>query len=235
MNAFTPDELQPLSDSEVRALLEISGLTEKGISPLSPSEFEEPVSMLWEAMGYRTVLTQPTADSGIDVIAYGPGEAIAIQAKCYARGNNVGVREIREYAALKLRPEIDSVVIVTTSAFTVSAVRDARVLGVRLIDGTELWGLIRKHMLPPDLGKLPSEVPAPYASSLSKRKSDADLLFRFQGYCAIGAASVLFFAAIAAICRDWETAWSFLILAAFPGFMLVSSWIIAKLFPRWFR
>jgi len=46
MNDFTPDELRPLSDSEVQVLLQISGRAAKDISPIFPLEFEELIAML---------------------------------------------------------------------------------------------------------------------------------------------------------------------------------------------
>lgn len=103
-------------------------------------EFEELVADVWEAQGWNTEVTAGSGDRGIDVIAEKQGlvdEKMLIQAKRYQEGNNVGGRDVREYASLQLQESnIDSVVIVTTSSFTRQAKDIAGNLNVKLVDGT---------------------------------------------------------------------------------------------------
>ena len=96
-------------------------------------------------MGYETQVTQLSGDGGVDVLARKDGETLAIQVKRYQQGASVGVREVREYASLALHPDIDRVVIVTTSDFTRAAWMEAENLGVRLVNGHELARLLAQY------------------------------------------------------------------------------------------
>ena len=145
MEYYTNEEIARMTDKDRKRLEEAMG------GPLSPYDFERGIALLWSDLGYETEVTQASQDGGIDILAHGPDGTVAIQAKQYSDDNRVGVREVREYAALKLRPEIDYVVIVTTSSFTSQAVKEAQLLRVRLIDGEELLSLCRKHIRVPKL------------------------------------------------------------------------------------
>jgi len=121
------------------------------------SEFEALMADLWSAMGYE-LLRGPVggADTGIDVLVRTrtrPQITVCIQAKRYQPPTRVGVREIREYASLLHRADIDVVTVVTTSSFTAEAEREAAEHGVKLIDGSELLSLLSS-----------SGLPAPFAS-----------------------------------------------------------------------
>jgi len=115
---------------------------------LDPYEFEALMAELWSRMGYEVTLTRPTADGGVDVRAISPGipeTRVAIQAKRYSPTNRVGAPEGSRYAGLALDPDVDKVVIVTTSSFTNPAIEEAERRGVRLVDGKELLDLLNKH------------------------------------------------------------------------------------------
>lgn len=115
---------------------------------LAPYEFEALIAELWSRMGFRTVLTRPTKDGGVDVRAVSvtiPETHVAIQAKRYGRGNNVGAQAIREYASEVLRSEAQVVVVVATSGFTKEAIEEAAKMSVRLVDGKELLDLLNKY------------------------------------------------------------------------------------------
>ena len=124
---------------------------------LSSHEFEQVIAALWEAMGYD-ILRGPIrgADAGIDILARTKSEpkiTVGIQAKAYGPGRCVGVREIREYASLKYRSNIDIVIIVTTSDFTDSAKREAEELGVKIIGSKKLLQLLNRFNVPCISGK----------------------------------------------------------------------------------
>ena len=134
------------------------------------SEFEALVADLWSAMGYE-ILRGPvgSADAGIDLLVATrtqPRVTMCIQAKRYQPPNKVGVREIREYASLLHRAEIDVVAVVTTSAFTADAEREAAEHGVKLIDGSTLLGLLANSGLPE-----PSVLPAQQTATLGEPDS----------------------------------------------------------------
>lgn len=119
---------------------------------LSPHEFEQIVASLWEAMGYD-ILRGPIkgADAGIDILARtksDPKITVGIQAKAYGPGRCVGVREVREYASLKYRSNIDVVIIVTTSDFTNTAKREAEELGVKIVGPKKLLQLLNRFNVP---------------------------------------------------------------------------------------
>ncbi len=113
---------------------------------VTDSEFEELVAALWADMGQEIVRAPMSGhDKAIDVIARTrtqPHITTCIQAKRYQPTNRVGVREIREYASLLRRAEIDVVAVVTTSSFTLDAVQEAAEHGVKLIDGDGLLGML---------------------------------------------------------------------------------------------
>jgi len=119
---------------------------------MSDGEFEELVAALWADMGQEIVRAPMGGhDKAIDVIAQTrtqPQITTCIQAKRYQPANRVGVREIREYASLLRRAEIDVVVIVTTSSFTRDAAQEAAEHGVKLIDGHGLVRMLSGSRLP---------------------------------------------------------------------------------------
>lgn len=129
---------------------------------LDPDTFEELIASLWQAMGYDVTRVGGPGDQGVDVIARlnrGIPLTIHIQAKCYAPRTRVGVREIREYSSLLLAHQADTVVVICTSGFTEPALEEARKLGVRTIDGTELVRLLNQYQVPNPLHERPSVPP----------------------------------------------------------------------------
>jgi hypothetical protein len=105
-------------------------------------DFEELVADLWDRAGWSTEVTSGSGDRGIDVIATRTEmttEKQIIQAKRYSEGNTVGSQDVRNYATLhQQEPDVDSVVIVTTSRFTEQATQLANDLKVKLVDGDSL-------------------------------------------------------------------------------------------------
>jgi len=112
-------------------------------------EFEKFVAELWRKMGWETTVTDGSTDRGIDVIARKTepfDTKQLIQAKRYSDGSTVGSPQIQQYASLRHQePNVDTVVVVTTSTFSKQAAQMATDLNVKLIDGTALEAIIRQY------------------------------------------------------------------------------------------
>jgi restriction endonuclease Mrr len=93
-------------------------------------------------MGYRTTVTDPGPDGGIDVVAKNSDEHIAIQAKRYSEAK-VGGPTAQQVGGLAARDDFDRSILVTTSSFTAPAKSfSERVDAIELIDGTMLCELL---------------------------------------------------------------------------------------------
>lgn len=111
-------------------------------------EFEHLVADLWGLDGWNTIVSQASNDKGIDVTATKDvpfSRKELIQAKRYADGNYVGGPEIQQYSSLQIQePDVDSVVVVTTSRFSKPAEDMASRLNVKLIDGDLLVDMVKE-------------------------------------------------------------------------------------------
>lgn len=114
-------------------------------------EFEYLIAKLWADRGYSTTVTQGSGDSGIDVIAESAGERVLIQTKQNSPGNKVGRPVVQKTAGALMGRNANRAVIVTTAAFTQTAVEEAqRSPGlIRLVSGQELLELLNESRLPP--------------------------------------------------------------------------------------
>jgi hypothetical protein len=135
--------------------------TYEDLMKLTPDEFERVLADLWCAMGYTVTVVGGPGDKGIDILAVmerGVPFTVGIQAKCYGPTNKVGVREIREYASLLAKREVDSIIVVCTSGFTEEALREAKDLNVKTINGGQLLELLNQHKvsLPVQMSFMPS-------------------------------------------------------------------------------
>jgi outer membrane protein assembly factor BamB len=121
------------------------------LTSLSPTEFEQLIGRYYSSQGYSTQVTQQSADLGIDIIARGSEEVIAIQAKRYTGSNKVGRPTVQKIVGAKTQVDADRAVVVTTSGFTSTAITAAREFGpqVELIDGDTLVRLLTESPLGP--------------------------------------------------------------------------------------
>ena len=112
-------------------------------------DFEHLIALVWEKQGWETQVTTGSTDKGVDITAVksDPFEQRQyIQAKRYAEKNKVGSGEIQKYSGLYARNEsVDAVVVVTTSQFTKEAQKVAANRNVKLINGTQLLKMIKRH------------------------------------------------------------------------------------------
>lgn len=117
---------------------------------LSPWEFEELVTDVFQQHGFDAVVTQKTRDGGKDIVAtFEMGGVLYntyFECKQYAPNRPVGVRCVRElYGKLNME-RVDKGVIVTTSYFTRDAIREAKETNgrIQLIDFQKLQNLMRR-------------------------------------------------------------------------------------------
>ncbi|NWL15371.1 restriction endonuclease [Pseudoalteromonas sp. Scap03] len=151
---ITPDEALRVAYKKINDALaqDILDRTRK----VTPAFFEDLLIELLVAMGYGGTgegaahALGKTGDNGVDgVIDQDPlgVDQIYIQAKRYAKGNNVGAGDIRDFfGALNLK-KAQKGIFITTSEFTASAIETAQNLGTRivLINGTELAKLMLRY------------------------------------------------------------------------------------------
>jgi outer membrane protein assembly factor BamB len=128
---------------------------------LSPAEFESLIADLWSELGWKSNVTQLSADEGIDVVVTKESpfsEKQLIQVKRYRPENTVGSPDIQQYASLRHQEEnVDAVVVITSSSFSKQARNLAEKLNVKLIDGVELYELFQAEE---QLGLLDNYAPA---------------------------------------------------------------------------
>jgi hypothetical protein len=98
--------------------------------------FEKQLAESFRKQGYNPELTPTSSDRGIDILLHSGRETIAVQAKYYSAGNNVGSPIIQKASGLLQRRDIDGVVVVTTSGFTDEAQTVASNRGVQLLYAT---------------------------------------------------------------------------------------------------
>lgn len=118
---------------------------------LGPSEFEAYVGLLFEKSGYRVKETGGSGDRGIDLMVHRNGRAAVVQCKRY--GDNIGPGTVRELVGAMTTAGADHGFLVTTSAFTAGAKREARraPYKIDLVDGERLVRWARRYGLPGEL------------------------------------------------------------------------------------
>jgi Restriction endonuclease len=118
---------------------------------MDPTQFEHFVADLWSAQGWNTQVTTKQNDRGIDIVAERDSpvpEKHLIQAKRYGPNNSVGSPDIQQYASLRQQESnVDVVVVVTSGRFSKQAERIAKDLNIKLIDGDDLYNLVRSNSL----------------------------------------------------------------------------------------
>jgi HJR/Mrr/RecB family endonuclease len=121
------------------------------ICSLSPSEFEAYVGLLFEKSGYRVKGTGSSGDRGIDLVVHRNGRAGVVQCKRYE--HNIGPGTVRELIGAMTNAGADRGFLVTTSAFTAGAEREARKAPyeIDLVDGERLVRWAGRYGLPGEL------------------------------------------------------------------------------------
>lgn len=139
-------------EAELRKSNEYQQLIDNNFSTISPHEFEETIAQLFEKMGYSVRLTSRTVDFGVDVVAKKEDDVIAIQAKKYRRGNNVGNRDIQRLLGAMQHRKVraNKSILATSSDFTVQAVEQAKETPIELWNGKYLAKMIEKYLILPE-------------------------------------------------------------------------------------
>jgi len=114
------------------------------VRSLSPDQFEYFIADLWQRLRVgSTTVTTSSGDMGVDVVLNGGTEKEIIQAKKYSAKNNLGRPEVQQYYALYDQENADRVTIITTGPVANTAEQWAVEHGVTLIDGDDLFEIVR--------------------------------------------------------------------------------------------
>lgn len=116
--------------------------TVSDLSLLTGLAFEEYLEQLFTDLGYSVERTPASGDFGADLILAGGGESVAVQAKQYS--GTVGFDAVKEVVFARQYYGTKDAWVVTTSSFTAQAIEAAKKSGVRLIEGCELEGLVKR-------------------------------------------------------------------------------------------
>ena len=113
------------------------------IRDLSWQELEYLVGEAYSRQGY---VAQPTGsasgDGGVDVVLTRGDELVLVQCKQW-RTRRVGVKPIRELYGVMMSENAAKAILVTCGSFTGGARRFAEGKPLALVDGPELWELVR--------------------------------------------------------------------------------------------
>jgi restriction system protein len=114
---------------------------------LTPGEFENLITNLFEKMGLETRLTQASRDGGVDCVAYDPrpifGGKVVIQAKRYK--HTVGVSAVRDLFGTMQNEGASKGILVTTSGYGKASFEFADGKPLELLAGTNLLYLLKEH------------------------------------------------------------------------------------------
>jgi restriction system protein len=114
---------------------------------LTPSEFEQLITNLFERMGLETRLTQASRDGGVDCVAYDPrpifGGKVVIQAKRYK--HTVGVSAVRDLFGTMQNEGATKGILVTTSGYGKASYEFADGKPLELLHGSNLLFLLAEH------------------------------------------------------------------------------------------
>ena len=115
-------------------------VTMETIQGCHPDEFEALVEQYYEALGYEVTRTPVTNDYGADLVVSTPAGNFAIQ--CKRQSSNVGIKAVQEVYASLRKYNATFGIVITSSSYTNSAIELAKMCGVKLINGNELWEMI---------------------------------------------------------------------------------------------
>ncbi|HMK88459.1 MAG TPA: restriction endonuclease [Methylocystis sp.] len=121
--------------------------TRSNLMELSPGEFENLITNLFQKMGLETKLTRPSRDGGVDCVAFDPrpvlGGKVIVQAKRYK--NTVGVSAVRDLFGTMHNEGASKGILVTTSGYGTAAYEFANNKPIELMTGGNLLYLLKEH------------------------------------------------------------------------------------------
>jgi restriction system protein len=132
-----------IQETDVMSMLD----TRPNLMELSPGEFENLITNLFQKMGLETKLTQASRDGGVDCIAFDNrpvlGGKVVVQAKRYK--NTVGVSAVRDLYGTMHNEGATKGILVTTSGYGTAAYEFANGKPLELMSGSNLIYLLKEH------------------------------------------------------------------------------------------
>jgi hypothetical protein len=114
------------------------------VDEMSGNEFERFLADLLSDIGYQTEVVGQSGDMGVDVIAEGPDESLAIQAKRY-KSSNVSRRAVSSAHTGAQHYDCERGMVVTNRDFTDDAVTLAESTDTKLVDRHRLARLLLRR------------------------------------------------------------------------------------------
>lgn len=105
-----------------------------------PYKFEEYCANIYRSLGKKAEVTSKTNDGGYDILVTNEDESKTIvECKCFQPGHQVGRPAIQKLVGANVLVGAKEMVFITTSSFSNEAVNYGKKVGVKLIDGHELF------------------------------------------------------------------------------------------------
>lgn len=119
------------------------------ICAVTPQQFENIVSLVLKAAGFRTELTKPTRDQGVDILCWTDGtfgyrNLTVVQVKRYTGKRKVSIDEILKLAGARSLFNADTAVCVSSTDFTAPAKNTAKSLRISLVNFEKLKNEINR-------------------------------------------------------------------------------------------
>lgn len=122
----------------------IKNISISKIDSLSGIEFEEFVCDLFSYLGFKSSLTPPSGDNGIDIVAKNRHFSIGIQTKLYYN-HNVNNKAVQEVFSGKSFFKLDYAMVITNWSFSNPALNLANNLNVITIDRLLLKKILKNN------------------------------------------------------------------------------------------
>lgn len=136
-------------NSEIKRMRKNFSKDDKGPVPairLTPAEFEHEVARVIGAQtGLDTRVVGGAGDAGVDVLVYRSGKVVGVvQCKRYDPGKSLPPSHVREFKAVKDKYGVSAAYLVTTAYFTDASRHEAKLGGIKLIDGATFESMRQK-------------------------------------------------------------------------------------------
>lgn len=109
-------------------------------------EFEHYLANILERIGYKTIVTKASQDSGADIIATFNNKKLVIQCKRYS--STVGNKAVQEIYTAESLYDASEGIVATNNYFSEQAIKEAKKLEIILWDRDVLKSLIKKSYKP---------------------------------------------------------------------------------------
>jgi len=142
-------DIRDLSDADIL----------KHIMQMNPFKFEQFVGDLLNTMDFKTRVTKPTGDGGVDIEAEHEtptGASIEYVVQVKRHTNIISPKELQALVGAMQGSKADRCIFVTTSSFSAKSIEYAELMKtIELVDGKKLIELIREHgVMPETLAKI---------------------------------------------------------------------------------